>query len=750
MKCNVASYETYPNINSLTPQPSHDLSRSRLTGQLLLKEIGKQIVTLTEECEMCIVEQDAHVNQLYVYELRVANTEYEDNNNTWKYLSFPISSESMFKLIETNGISCLIWERNRHFYMFAILIDQHNKKNKSSFLQHLASCIVSADFQLPLEDASNEDCVNYVIMNNGVVDDVDKYLEDNYAHYNSQPRSNNDMNLQLNELHNDLIHMHALTHRKVSSIINKQTTRCILRSNGLLFNYIEETDSVHKVFDGQCRLCIYANGDNHYRYILTVESGDDTLIIVDYINNQFQYDSSDKEIMWITSDTANTQLRSKALSFFFESKNDVNTLKEILIKSNHESSSYGSFKEEDNDISWIENSSQSFSKDFIVLNEDINNNNDGYSGWNDYNDDDDDDDELDLNDEFTETPSVSANNRFTTQAFIHDRTFSVREDNTITVYKTNDTNGTLTAMMSLPVVTHPDSDEAISLKHGQMFLSDTNMLFLDGMNPSVVYQYDIASTKVVSEWKVSSNTGHNEILSIALQNKLGQMNDEPIVYGVNNHNIFAMDSRLNKKNKLTEIKSYKTNPLMQCIASSKRGCFVIGSSNGEIRLFDAIGSNAKNLLQYYGDAIRGVDVTADGRFVLATCDRYLLVIKTEDQKGRSLFTSRAGKVKPTPVTLKVKPFDLERLHISKAKYTPAKFNVNAGGESVIITSLGEYVVVWNFNKVKHGVNDCYKIKQVGQFVIDNHFKYNKDQIVVTMNNKLGLQNQLQKHCLKNK
>ena len=740
MENNVFNYDNYPNINLLSSSqpPQQHQPQLYLIGQLLFKEIGKQIITLTEECEVYVVEQQ---QQQYIYELRIVNTEYEDNNNKWNCLSFPVSSESMFKLMETNGISCLIWERNRQFYIFEILIDQHNKKNKALFLQYLSMCIVSADFQVSIEDARNEECVNYVIMNNGVVNNVDKYLEENYTHYNKQ--NNNEMNVQLNELNNELIQMNTLSYRKVSSKINKHNMKCILSSNGLLFNYIEETDSVHKVYDGSCRLCIYldSNSNSNCRYILTVESGDDMLIIFDYISNQFQYDSSDKEIMWITSDTENTQLRSKALSFFFENKNDVNTLKNILTKYN---TSYDNYYQEhehehQHDNTWINNSSSSFSNDFIILN---NNNT--------FNNDNDDDDELDLNDEFTETPSVTTTNKFTTQAYIHDRTFSIKDDNTITVYKTNDTTGTLTPLMNLPAVKHSNSNNtnAISLKNGHMFLSDTNMLFLDTTNPNVIYQYDIPSTKIVSEWEIYTGTPDNNILSISLQTKMGQMNDDPIIYGVNNHNIFAMDSRLNKKNKLTELKTYKTNPLMQCISSTKQGYFVIGSNNGEIRLFDSIGSNAKNLLQCYGDAIRGIDVTVDGKYVLATCDRYLLLIKTEDNKGKNLFTHRAGKVKPTPITLKVKTFDLERFRICKCKYTPAKFNVDVSGESVIITSLGEYVVVWSFNKIKKGVYDCYRIKHVGQYVIGNHFKYNKDQIVITMNNKLGLQNKAsQKHYL---
>ena len=67
--------------NAIASDPQQQQTQLYLIGQLLLKEIGKQIITLTEECEVYIVEQQDDIQQQYIHELRVVNTEYEDNNN---------------------------------------------------------------------------------------------------------------------------------------------------------------------------------------------------------------------------------------------------------------------------------------------------------------------------------------------------------------------------------------------------------------------------------------------------------------------------------------------------------------------------------------------------------------------------------------------------------------------------------------------------------------------------------------------
>ena len=692
-----------------------------LIGQLSLKEIGKDIITLTDESEITITPPSK--NDQYAYELLVTNTEFQENKHTWNTLLFPISSESQFRIIISNGITYIVWERNRQFFLFEILIDANNKKNKEPFLKCLSECIVSSDFQMSLTYASQEESVNSVILVNNNVSDINKYLEENYQHYmQSKPSTTTTALNDVDDLSNQLMQGVVLSNRTVSS---KRLKQPLCSINGYLYNYNHSTDTVFKLIDQQCKLCIYLYDVNTYQYVLTIEHGDDVLDIFDYIDNKFQYSFSEKEILWLTNDNENKQLQSSALSFIFENENSIDTFKSLLIKCKYENATKASIDQlNQDDISWLNKENIRESQNNSVDLQDIIT-------------------DVDFDNNFNETTSNNTiKNKFTTQAYIHDRTFSIRDDNSISVYKTiENEGGYLNLLMNLPPVQDYTYNKPISLRNGQMFNSDTNILFLDKYNPNIIYQYDIPTTKIVSEWEVNTNTSNNDILNISLQNKMAQMSDNPIVYGVNGQNIFALDSRLNKKNKVVDIKTYKTNPLLQCIATTDKGYIVVGSEKGEIRLFNDLSKNAKNVFPCYGDAIKGIDVTTNGKYVLATCDRYLMVIKTEDKKGTNGFENRLGKDKAAPITLKVNPFDLEKYHISKMVYTPAKFNVNNKGESIIITSLGEFVIVWNFNKIKNGVYDCYKIKHVGQYVIDNHFKYNKDQIVVTMDTKLGIQNQ---------
>jgi hypothetical protein len=101
-----------------------------------------------------------------------------------------------------------------------------------------------------------------------------------------------------------------------------------------------------------------------------------------------------------------------------------------------------------------------------------------------------------------------------------------------------------------------------------------------------------------------------------------------------------------------------------------------------------------------------------------------------------------GKEKPKPKILKINGNDIVKYGLSQINFTPARFNIDkANGETNIITSIGEYIINWNFTKVLKGIINDYKIKKVDQNVLGNQFKYNKNQIVVTMDTNLRIQNQ---------
>ena len=228
------------------------------------------------------------------------------------------------------------------------------------------------------------------------------------------------------------------------------------------------------------------------------------------------------------------------------------------------------------------------------------------------------------------------------------------------------------------------------------------------------------------------------------------MTDDNCILGVSSNALLTMDGRVDDKNKIVDIKRYKTNPKMEVIATSNFGGIAVGSSNGEIRLYKKVGQNAKTLLPGFGgiynlniiDPILSLDITSDGKWILATCPTYLVLKPTQFKGEKNGFISSMGKDKPRPKSLKLKPIDIAKYKISSVRFTPAKFNVNQNeGETNIITSTGDYIINWNFAKVIKGITDDYKIKKANQNILNSQFKFNRAQIVVTMDNKLRIQNQ---------
>jgi VID27 C-terminal WD40-like domain len=74
-----------------------------------------------------------------------------------------------------------------------------------------------------------------------------------------------------------------------------------------------------------------------------------------------------------------------------------------------------------------------------------------------------------------------------------------------------------------------------------------------------------------------------------------------------------------------------------CIVPAGDGCVVVGSEDGKIRLYSSSTlTQAKTAIPGLGAAITAVDVTFDGNWVLATTNKYLMVVKTvfRDKSGR--------------------------------------------------------------------------------------------------------------------
>merc|ERR1719445_137929 len=150
------------------------------------------------------------------------------------------------------------------------------------------------------------------------------------------------------------------------------------------------------------------------------------------------------------------------------------------------------------------------------------------------------------------------------------------------------------------------------------------------------------------------------------------------------------------------------------------------TKDGKIRLHDCVEKRAKTCLPGLGNAVKAIQVSGDGRWILATCSDYICVIPTSvPSTDRTGFEGRGmGKLKPHPYILRLKPADIQKYKLRKVEFTKAQFDQGDNiDEHWIITSTGPYIIRWNFSKLKKaGIVNSYSIRKTGSKVIHNEFR----------------------------
>jgi VID27 C-terminal WD40-like domain len=62
-----------------------------------------------------------------------------------------------------------------------------------------------------------------------------------------------------------------------------------------------------------------------------------------------------------------------------------------------------------------------------------------------------------------------------------------------------------------------------------------------------------------------------------------------------------------------------------------------------------------------------------------------------------------------------------------------RFNIGEGQEeNAIVTSTGQYVIAWDFGKVKKGQMDKYEIKKYEDLVVQDNFRFGDDKEIVRL------------------
>ncbi|EGG24212.1 WD40-like domain-containing protein [Cavenderia fasciculata] len=334
-----------------------------------------------------------------------------------------------------------------------------------------------------------------------------------------------------------------------------------------------------------------------------------------------------------------------------------------------------------------------------------------------------------------------------------DRSFVVR-GSSIGVFTTEDNDVKLNSMIQR---VKDSKGKQFSPKKMMLQQQDSSLLMLNKDQRSKVFKLDLHRPDVVQEWDMKWKDQPTPISSIFHKTKFDETTNDQTFVGINGNGMFMVDPRASRDKVVSKFQGAATmSSLHTCAATSAKGQIAVATNKGEIKLFSSnqfdpsrksvTNQNpagpqlrSKTTLPGIGDAVIGIDTTADGKWIVATCKTYLMIVPVETKDGVNGFESRlSAQNRPLPKRLILKPADIKRLG-GQISFTPAKFNVdlvnNNNSETSIVTSSGRFLITWNFRKIKQNILDIYQIKEYKHEIVADQFKFNKDNsIVVTLPN----------------
>lgn len=324
--------------------------------------------------------------------------------------------------------------------------------------------------------------------------------------------------------------------------------------------------------------------------------------------------------------------------------------------------------------------------------------------------------------------------------YTNDRSYVVRGNN-LGIFKTEN-GGDIEFQTSISNLKNKQGKLIIPKK---MMLHDRDQhMVLKSDDDKKIYRMDMNRGQIVEEWDV------NEVVNFEPSKKLDPLTGKSVFSGISSQAVFDMDPRI--KDIVTgNAKNYKTKTDFSHLITTESGHLAIASKSGELRLYDRIGVNAKTLIPSLGDIPKGMDISNDGRWLLTTYDDYLLLIDCKIGKGQrnegklGFEKSFNAEAKPIPRRLQLKPQHTNLILNSEGttslNFTTAFFNTGVNHkETHIVTSSGKYLISWNIKKFLNGKEPNYLVKKYSDAIVGNKFKFDSDEIVIALENDVGLVN----------
>ncbi|EZG77895.1 cytoplasmic protein [Gregarina niphandrodes] len=273
-------------------------------------------------------------------------------------------------------------------------------------------------------------------------------------------------------------------------------------------------------------------------------------------------------------------------------------------------------------------------------------------------------------------------------------------------------------------------DTEVNPGKGLLHSNERKLVFVDERNPEDIYQMDLEREKVVSKFHTDGLSAH----LLWHSSKGAGSSDDPTFLAASSNAFYLMDTRVcSAKTNVGDhswrgtTKMYNSKPGFTAAASDAHGHIVLGSQQGMLRLYDGLPNSsdefkiAKTQLDSHYEKIKAVDTLPDGSWVLATMKNCLILYPTKLRSYQKTgFEMRLGSQKPPPVYLQLKARDIQHYQLDDIEFQPAVFDPK--GE-LIITSVGNLAIIWDFLVIKKGKRlDSYIIKPMESYIQESKIR----------------------------
>lgn len=288
--------------------------------------------------------------------------------------------------------------------------------------------------------------------------------------------------------------------------------------------------------------------------------------------------------------------------------------------------------------------------------------------------------------------------------------------------------------------THRVNPDRMMLQNG-----DSTMIIQDKTDPNTIHKMDLTRGEIVEDWNLRKDGIDIPVRNFAPNSKYAELTGDQTFLGLSNQSLFKVDPRIRDKIVDSQFKQYKTKTGFTQMATTGDGYIAAATANGEIKLYDVLGKNAKTALPGLGDEFIGLTTSNDGRFLLATCKTYLLLIDVKIKRGRYRYKlgferSFSKDDKPLPIKLSLRPEHLAYLRQvcgNSFTFTKANFNTSVTSKAKyptsIITSIGPFAITWNLRKVLRNDPEPYTIRRYNDTVMMGDFTvHNNQRMILTL------------------